>query len=645
MTVNTTSITSGPYTGNGVTTSFPYTFKAFTDANIIVYQTVGTVQSTLTLGTHYSVTGTGVDGGGNVVMVTAPALSDEIYIRSNYSAEQLTDFDSQGGFYPDTHEDAFDKQTMLIQQLEDIQGRSLRLPLGDSGGVMPELSPNPLRLLRWNAAGDAVENVDITLIDPDAVATDLLVYTVETFAALATTPATTAGMVVYIKQHTSGGVGGGHFQDTSGTITNDGGTLINNTATAGRHWKRINYSLIDSRFYGTSDDALPAGAVVALEHARDDYVAHSGGTSDIRNFLNRSQLNGSYGAQQMITHSLQSEVRHTAGTVTFAYGIQGFSRLGRLGSTTGDITTFRGIEWHTANEGSGNITDAFNFYSQEIDLLDGTGNIVNIKGFLCGDQGHATRVTGSAIGFDCANFTSGSPLTVSFRSQMTSGTGRWSFLGAGSAPSALAGNLRVGNVSIVPSDALEVNGYAKISNTGTYTTASNYHEINSSNNDYVLHVKSTHASAPNGLRLRFTGAAPNNTTQEFLRCEDSSTNRLIIYSNGNVVNQNNSYGAISDIRLKTEVSDAPSVLDKFRIRQFKTYKLKESNETILGVIAQDELNVSPNLVTLGDDNFYSYNYSGLAVEASQAVSELLKIIDDLKQRIEALECGAKKSEV
>jgi len=256
MTVNTTSITSGPYTGNGVTTSFPYTFKAFTDANVIVYHTVDTVQSTLTLGTHYSVTGTGVDGGGNVVMTTAPASGDEIYIRSNYSAEQLTDFDSQGGFYPDTHEDAFDKQTMLIQQLEDVQGRGLRLPLSDSSGVMPELSPDPLKLLRWNAAGDAVENVDITLIDPDAVATDILVYTVETFAALATTPATTAGMVVCIKQHTSGGIGGGHFQDTSGTITNDGGTLINNTITAGRHWKRISYPFTIPQFWGVIGDGV-----------------------------------------------------------------------------------------------------------------------------------------------------------------------------------------------------------------------------------------------------------------------------------------------------------------------------------------------------------------------------------------------------
>jgi len=221
MTVNTTSITSGPYTGNGVTTSFPYTFKAFTDANVIVYQTVGTSQSTLTLGTHYSVTGTGIDGGGNVVMVTAPASGDEIYIRSNYSAEQLTDFDSQGGFYPDTHEDAFDKQTMLIQQLEDIQGRGLRLPLGDSDGVMPELTPSPLGLLRWNAAGDAVENAAIETIDPDAFDTSLITQKIDTWTDISTVTPTNVGQLFTLAQHTSGGLGGGTLMAFAGSVTDD----------------------------------------------------------------------------------------------------------------------------------------------------------------------------------------------------------------------------------------------------------------------------------------------------------------------------------------------------------------------------------------------------------------------------------------
>lgn len=88
------------------------------------------------------------------------------------------------------------------------------------------------------------------------------VQVVETFADLATTAATTAGMIVYLKQHTSGGLGGGHFQDMSGAVTNDGGTLTNNTVTAGRHWKRINYGRVTVDMYGAVPSAIGAGTPV-----------------------------------------------------------------------------------------------------------------------------------------------------------------------------------------------------------------------------------------------------------------------------------------------------------------------------------------------------------------------------------------------
>lgn len=101
------------------------------------------------------------------------------------------------------------------------------------------------------------DSADVTIWTTDNVATMLGAFntaiaalTVETFAALATTPATTAGMTVYLKQHTSGGLGGGHFMDMAGTITNDGGTLINNTVTSGRHWARINIDYINPEMFG-----------------------------------------------------------------------------------------------------------------------------------------------------------------------------------------------------------------------------------------------------------------------------------------------------------------------------------------------------------------------------------------------------------
>jgi len=82
------------------------------------------------------------------------------------------------------------------------------------------------------------------------------IQSVETFAALATTAATTAGMVVYLKQHTSGSIGGRHFQDMSGTVTNDGGTVINNTVTAGRHWARVDIENLSIEDFGGIGDGV-----------------------------------------------------------------------------------------------------------------------------------------------------------------------------------------------------------------------------------------------------------------------------------------------------------------------------------------------------------------------------------------------------
>jgi len=286
MTVNTTSITSGPYTGNGVTTSFPYTFKAFTDANVSVYLTHSGAQILQVLGTHYSVTGTTLDGGGDIVFITAPASGDQVYIRSNYEPQQLTDFDSQGGFYPDVHEDALDKQVILIQQLDDVQGRCLRLPLSDLNGVMPELSPDPLKLLRWNSTGDAIENVGIGLIDPDAYPVSTLVPSTPTFASLAGVTASIDDMV-QTKGGTVSGTNADFYIATSGSVTTVTNEYIN-SATAGIYWKRVNRTNFTSgkNTKNTSDyatlgtDLLPAISTYSRTNF-DVSRVHSAGTVGI----------------------------------------------------------------------------------------------------------------------------------------------------------------------------------------------------------------------------------------------------------------------------------------------------------------------------------------------------------------------------
>lgn len=132
------------------------------------------------------------------------------------------------------------------------------------------------------------------------------------------------------------------------------------------------------------------------------------------------------------------------------------------------------------------------------------------------------------------------------------------------------------------------------------------HVSESSTSTYTARFDNTHSSQPYGLSLLFSGASPNNTTNTFLICSDSTTDRLRIYSNGNVVNTLNSYGAISDPDLKTNITLAKSQWDDVKqlARNVVKYNLKDNPHgfKLLGFISRDNdgitgvRSISPGLV-------------------------------------------------
>lgn len=163
MTVSTTSITDGPYNGNGSTTVFDYSFRVDTKNQLTVYETDsdGTV-TTLVVDTDYSVQNVGNDNGGTVTRLAGALPSGyKWYIRSNYDATQETDFASQARFFPHTHEGSFDKVTFLIQQLSDKIGRSVRVADSYPGGSLPFLpEPEADTIIGWNDDGTELVNYD-----------------------------------------------------------------------------------------------------------------------------------------------------------------------------------------------------------------------------------------------------------------------------------------------------------------------------------------------------------------------------------------------------------------------------------------------------------------------------------------------------
>ena len=128
MTVST-EVDHNEYTGNGVTTSFPYTFRIFRKSDLVVQVSDlnGNVTE-LVLDTGYTVTGAGTYSGGSVVLPSPLAAGWRITIDRVLDVVQETDLRNQGKFFPEVHEDAFDYLTMLIQQCFGWFRRALMKP-------------------------------------------------------------------------------------------------------------------------------------------------------------------------------------------------------------------------------------------------------------------------------------------------------------------------------------------------------------------------------------------------------------------------------------------------------------------------------------------------------------------------------------
>jgi hypothetical protein len=113
-----------------------------------------------------------------------------------------------------------------------------------------------------------------------------------------------------------------------------------------------------------------------------------------------------------------------------------------------------------------------------------------------------------------------------------------------------------------------------------------------------------------------------------------------VTSNGNVTNSNNSYGPISDIKLKENIVDASPKLDDLMKVRIVNYNLKaelgyESYKQI-GVIAQELEQVFPGLVDEFNDRDVNGNELGTttkSVKMSVFVPMLIKAIQELNQKV------------
>jgi len=115
------------YSGNGSLTAFAYTFKVFdeSDLTVILRASDGT-ETVQTITTHYTVSGVGDVGGGNVTFVTAPTATQTVVILREQPLTQGLDLVPNDPFPAESLEEALDKIVFMTQKHEEELGRAIK---------------------------------------------------------------------------------------------------------------------------------------------------------------------------------------------------------------------------------------------------------------------------------------------------------------------------------------------------------------------------------------------------------------------------------------------------------------------------------------------------------------------------------------
>lgn len=173
MTISSTT-NRNDYTGNGVASSFSYTFRILDETDLLVTtRLIATgVETTLTLMTDYTVSGVGGSSGGSITLVAGALPSTKkITIRRVRPLTQETDIRNQGEYFPETIEDEFDRGIMIDQQIQDQLDRSITLPeTVPVSEFNPELPPTiagaSSKTLVTNSSGNGFELGDASTSSP-----------------------------------------------------------------------------------------------------------------------------------------------------------------------------------------------------------------------------------------------------------------------------------------------------------------------------------------------------------------------------------------------------------------------------------------------------------------------------------------------
>ena len=272
-------------------------------------------------------------------------------------------------------------------------------------------------------------------------------------------------------------------------------------------------------------------------------------------------------------------------------------------------------------------------------LLQATGGT---GGTLILSRNAATPADGEDLGFISFNDSAHIYNNAVIRAQRDGGT--WT--ATTSKPTRLVFSTTADGASS-PTERMRINSAGTILIKATSSVSGNSHQVDavsSSPSDFGWFVR--HPATDGAVRGLAINCPNYNGDDGYLIIGSrSGGDRFYVKTSGNVQNSNNSYGAISDLKLKQDIELAGSQWSDIKLLSVKKFRFKNepSSPLLLGLIAQDVEQICPGLIEESGDFDAEGNslgtvtkgvkYSVLYMKAVKALQEAMARIEQLEQRL------------
>ena len=168
-------------------------------------------------------------------------------------------------------------------------------------------------------------------------------------------------------------------------------------------------------------------------------------------------------------------------------------------------------------------------------------------------------------------------------------------------------------------------------------------DILSDQNTNMLKVRSTSGSYTSSVLLVDCDRTTTNNTYNLAAFTNAGTAKCVITDGGDLKNTNNSYGAISDERLKENITDATPKLNDLMKVKVRNFNMIGDDSKQIGVVAQELEEIFPSMIDNAKNSDSEDETLYKSVKYSVFVPMLIKSIQELKAEVDLLKqkCNCK----